>query len=156
MIARAAAAATGSTYQLPRGVVVTVDSDAVIVSRGPLEATVIPEGFAAPLPFAGVAGGWRISVQPVASGLLLPARAVVRGRRPGDRMRPRGFGGSRKLQDVYVDRKVPRRLRDSAPVVALGGDVFWTPFAAAAPYDGGTAYAIEACTVGDVGEGASS
>ena len=34
VLARAAAAATGSTFELPRGVVVTVDPDAVVVSIG--------------------------------------------------------------------------------------------------------------------------
>ena len=42
---------------------------------------------------------------------------VVRGRRPGDRMRPIGLGGTKKLQDLLVDRKVPRGERDRIPVV---------------------------------------
>jgi hypothetical protein len=39
--------------------------------------------------------------------------------------------GTKKVQDDYVDRKIPRRLRDAAPVIAVGGDVLWTPWAAA-------------------------
>jgi tRNA(Ile)-lysidine synthase len=42
---------------------------------------------------------------------------VVRGRRPGDRFQPLGSPGRRKLQDVLVDRKVPRELRDLVPIV---------------------------------------
>ena len=42
---------------------------------------------------------------------------VVRNRRPGDRMRPVGLGGSKKVQDILVDRKVPRAERDTIPVV---------------------------------------
>ncbi|MCX6537897.1 MAG: tRNA lysidine(34) synthetase TilS [Acidobacteria bacterium] len=46
----------------------------------------------------------------------------VRSRAPGDSVRPLGLGGRKKLQDVLVDRKVPRALRDRVPIVvdALG------------------------------------
>lgn len=51
---------------------------------------------------------------------------TVRNRRPGDRMRPLGAPGSRKLQDVFVDRKVPRRDRDRVPlVVDAAGRIIW-------------------------------
>jgi tRNA(Ile)-lysidine synthase len=42
---------------------------------------------------------------------------VVRNRRPGDRFRPVGLGGSKKLQDLFVDRKLPRTERDWVPLV---------------------------------------
>ena len=42
---------------------------------------------------------------------------TVRNRRPGDRMRPLGAPGHRKLQDLFVDRKIPRADRDRVPVV---------------------------------------
>jgi tRNA(Ile)-lysidine synthase len=41
----------------------------------------------------------------------------VRNRRPGDRFRPIGVGGRKKLQDFFVDRKVPRQRRDTVPLV---------------------------------------
>jgi tRNA(Ile)-lysidine synthetase-like protein len=41
----------------------------------------------------------------------------VRNRRPGDRFRPVGLGGRKKLQDFFVDRKVPRQRRDLVPLV---------------------------------------
>ena len=51
---------------------------------------------------------------------------VVRGRLPGDRLRPLGLGGSRKLQDLLVDRKVPRGARDCVPVVVdATGRIVW-------------------------------
>ncbi len=56
----------------------------------------------------------------------VPAPLVVRGRAAGDRMRPRGLGGSKKLQDLLVDRKVPRAERDRVPVVAdATGRIVW-------------------------------
>src|SRR6185436_15311891 len=41
----------------------------------------------------------------------------VRNRRPGDRFRPIGVGGRKKLQDYFVDRKVARQTRDHVPLV---------------------------------------
>lgn len=43
---------------------------------------------------------------------------VVRSRRPGDALRPLGMGGRKKLQDLFVDRKVPRSKRCVVPIVA--------------------------------------
>lgn len=42
---------------------------------------------------------------------------AVRNRRPGDRFRPVGLDGQKKLQDYFVDRKVARRQRDAVPLV---------------------------------------
>ena len=51
---------------------------------------------------------------------------TVRGRLPGDRLRPAGLGGSKSLQDLFVDRKVPRGERDRTPVVlAADGRILW-------------------------------
>jgi tRNA(Ile)-lysidine synthase len=56
----------------------------------------------------------------------VPAPFVVRGRSAGDRIRPRGLGGSKKLQDLLVDRKVPRAERDRVPVVEdATGRIVW-------------------------------
>lgn len=49
----------------------------------------------------------------------------VRNRRPGDRLRPTG-AGHRKLQDLFVDRKVPRQERDRVPIVTdAEGRIVW-------------------------------
>lgn len=53
-----------------------------------------------------------------------PADACLRTRREGDRMRPLGLGGEKKLQDIFVDAKVPRHLRDTWPLVAADA-VLW-------------------------------
>ena len=50
--------------------------------------------------------------------------AVLRTRRPGDRVRPLGCG-NKLLSDYFIDRKVDRPLRDAVPLVALGGRVLW-------------------------------
>jgi tRNA(Ile)-lysidine synthase len=48
---------------------------------------------------------------------------VMRARRPGDRMRPRGGRGSRKLSDLMIDAKIARPVRATLPVVTTAGDV---------------------------------
>jgi tRNA(Ile)-lysidine synthase len=45
--------------------------------------------------------------------------------RPGDRMRPLGMRGTRKISDLLVDEKVPRRTRTAVPVVRDGEHVVW-------------------------------
>jgi len=50
----------------------------------------------------------------------------VRSRRPGDRFQPAGMGGgSKKLQDYFVDEKVPRTKRISIPLLATEKHVVW-------------------------------
>jgi tRNA(Ile)-lysidine synthase len=50
----------------------------------------------------------------------------LRTRRPGDSIRPAGMGGrSKKLQDLFVDEKVPRRQRDRVPLLATDRQVLW-------------------------------
>jgi tRNA(Ile)-lysidine synthase len=50
---------------------------------------------------------------------------VVDSVRPGDRIRPLGMKGSRKVADVLTDAKVPRRRRAVTPVVRDGERVVW-------------------------------
>jgi tRNA(Ile)-lysidine synthase len=50
---------------------------------------------------------------------------VVRSWRDGDRIRPLGMEGTKTLQDLFTDRKVPRSLRHTLPVVAAGERVAW-------------------------------
>jgi tRNA(Ile)-lysidine synthase len=52
---------------------------------------------------------------------------TVRSRRPGDRLHPLGLDGTRKLQDIMVDRHVPRGERDRIPVVTNAEHVVWVP-----------------------------
>jgi tRNA(Ile)-lysidine synthase len=54
---------------------------------------------------------------------------VVRTRRPGDRL----AGRSKKVQDLFVDAKVPRDERDEWPVVVVGDEVVAVPGIAEAP-----------------------
>ena len=52
----------------------------------------------------------------------------VRARRPGDRMRPRGGRGSRKLSDLLIDAKIARDERARLPVLTTAdGVVLYVP-----------------------------
>jgi tRNA(Ile)-lysidine synthase len=68
------------------------------------------------------------------AGLALPLvagdRVTVRNRRPGDRIHPLGAAGSRKLKDLLIDRRVPRRERERLPLICLGDageTIAWVP-----------------------------
>lgn len=67
---------------------------------------------------------------------------IVRARRPGDRIRPRGLDGSKSLQDLFVDAKVPRRLREAHPVVCEGERIVWVPGLAVAEPEPAAATAV--------------
>jgi tRNA(Ile)-lysidine synthase len=54
------------------------------------------------------------------------APLAVRNRRTGDRFRPFGLDGQKKLQDFLVDRKVARAERDRVPLVVDENDrILW-------------------------------
>jgi tRNA(Ile)-lysidine synthase len=53
---------------------------------------------------------------------------TVRNRRPGDRIEPLGLNGSKKVQDMFVDAKIPRSARDEWPLLAdAEGTILWLP-----------------------------
>ena len=59
---------------------------------------------------------------------LKPGLELRLGRRsPGLRMRPAGGAGTRKLQDIMVDARVPREERDTWPLVFAGDRLAWVP-----------------------------
>ncbi len=51
---------------------------------------------------------------------------TLRNRRQGDWFCPAGMGGkSKKLQDYFVDEKMPRHQRDTVPILLSGDDILW-------------------------------
>jgi tRNA(Ile)-lysidine synthase len=71
-------------------------------------------------------------IEPAALGIAIVRSDLCRGplsvrnRRPGDRFRPVGLDGRKKLQDFFVDRKVARRDRDAVPLVVDAADrIVW-------------------------------
>lgn len=69
----------------------------------------------------------RVESQTTAYADWRGGRLSVRHWQPGDRFRPLGAPGTRKLQDIFVDRKIPEAERYSLPVVLLDSQILWTP-----------------------------
>ncbi len=51
----------------------------------------------------------------------------IRVRQSGDFIRPFGMKGRKLLQNYFVDRKVPREIRDRLPLLSLGQEILWVP-----------------------------
>lgn len=52
---------------------------------------------------------------------------IVRNFTYGDRIAPLGMTGTRKVQDLFVDRKTPRSRRAAWPMVVADGAIVWIP-----------------------------
>ncbi len=52
---------------------------------------------------------------------------IARNFLKGDRIHPIGMSGTRKVHDVFVDRKLPRARRERFPVVTLADEIAWLP-----------------------------
>ncbi|GIW39708.1 MAG: tRNA(Ile)-lysidine synthase [Candidatus Binatia bacterium] len=66
---------------------------------------------------------WEAVLDADGVGFPLEIRSFARG----ERVRPLNLGGSRKVSDVFVDRKVSRFLRSAWPVVAAAEGIVWIP-----------------------------
>ncbi len=58
---------------------------------------------------------------------LLGERLEIRCWQDGDRIRPLGLGGSKSLQDLFTDHRLPRSSRRRIPVFLSGPEVAWVP-----------------------------
>jgi tRNA(Ile)-lysidine synthase len=109
-----AGAMSAFRYRLPVPGEVELPEAGCVVSAEPVAAGHGPEALRA-------TAGNRASAVVAAPGPL-----AVRNRRPGDRFRPLGLDGEKKLQDFFVDRKVARRLRDGVPLIVDDSDrIVW-------------------------------
>lgn len=86
--------------------------------------------------FEGLRVAWRIE-----NGRALPKRkaaceffdadqvgneVTLRHWRAGDRFQPIGFGKAKKLQDIFVDEKIPRNRRHIVTLATVAsGEIFW-------------------------------
>jgi tRNA(Ile)-lysidine synthase len=76
----------------------------------------------------------------------VPYPLAVRSRRPGDRFRPFGSPGGRRLKSTLIDARVPRWERDRLPLVVAGDAVLWIAGlrrSALAPVTDGTRRVLE-------------
>lgn len=90
-----------------------------------------PDPVRLPVPGTARFGAWEVDArigeggEEVVSATALGPVVTVRAWREGDRMRPAGLGGTKTLQDLFTDGKVPRELRRALPVVEAGGEIAW-------------------------------
>ncbi len=68
---------------------------------------------------------------------------LLRNRLPGDRFRPKGMNGSKKLKDFFIDIKLPREMRDSVPLLCDAAGILWIAGIRTAERDDGKAEASE-------------
>jgi tRNA(Ile)-lysidine synthase len=106
------------------------------INVGENEPTEVPEAIELPVPGKVKFGEWLVSTgKDVTEGAVIGLVGewaivnglTVRGREEGDSIRPAGMDGNKSLQDLFVDNKVPERLRAAYPVVVSGDEVIWVP-----------------------------
>lgn len=51
----------------------------------------------------------------------------VRNFRPGDRFRPLGMAGHKKLKDLFIEKRLSRSRRRTLPLVLAGEEIVWIP-----------------------------
>lgn len=130
---------TGKSFELPGKFFAYVSYNTLIITD---KMYTIDKSGAFILPAQGRICLWpgeSIEVQDVARPAAFPgassteqyvcgdklAGAVVRARRPGDRIRLFGMQGRKKLKDYFIDQKIPRGMRGQIPLVAAGNEVLW-------------------------------
>ncbi len=140
---------TDARLDLPHGVEAVRRREGVELKRR--ERTETPREDAAPerrpgieipgtFPFEADFGAWRFSCEIEAfPSLPVPQKkytkwfdydkingtAVIRTRRSGDFIAVNAAGGRKKLSDYFTDQKVPSRLRDGIPLLAVGSEILW-------------------------------
>ena len=107
----------------------------VVVEYGTLRFTLageppVPDPVVLTVPGRARFGDWEVEAGAGTAGDVsvtgVTGPLTVRAWREGDRMRPNGLGGTKTLQDLFTDKKVPRELRRTLPVVVAGDDqIVW-------------------------------
>lgn len=143
----------GAQATLPGGLMLRVGYDVLIIAGEGADLPapdwpLLPAGASLPLSASGTVlpgDEWRLTLslydgprEGEAWGALLADRwaapfdadtlsgqLVLRTRRPGDRFRPMGIGGSKNLSEFQIDQKVPARLRDRLPLLVCDDQIAW-------------------------------
>ncbi len=128
-----------SRVSLPGGLVCSIGRQRITISRAGGKARErLPEATLT-VPGKTSWGSWTFKAREAKGALpkqidkleaYIAAAAVrgrlrVRSRRPGDRLRPLGMSGEKKVQDILIDAKVPVDERDEVPIVCDDEGVLW-------------------------------
>lgn len=85
--------------------------------------------------------GFELDAELVTAGARLPADLtealfdasclteplLVRNFRQGDRFKPLGVSGHKKLKDLFIENKIPLSIRATLPLVVMGQEILWIP-----------------------------
>ena len=55
----------------------------------------------------------------------ISGKLTIRNRRNGDKIKPLGLGGTKKVKDILIDSKVPLEKRNSVPVICDEEKILW-------------------------------
>ncbi len=136
---------SGKHTTLPHGVRVTIEPGSVRFERGaaPSGPTDTPDDIVLPGDGKFDLPGWDMTVsitttgrhdgspspssesEASLAGVSFPVR--VRPRQDGDRIVPFGMKGTKKLSDIMIDAKIPRRSRGAVPVFEDSEGIIWAP-----------------------------
>ena len=136
------ASGVGRKLGLPGGVMLEVGyGGSLSVGAPPAADGPQLEDELAALPEQGalaLAGGWSIVVARAPAGARDPGRwalrldaarldgpLLARRRRPGDRLSLGDSAGHKRVQDIFVDAKVPRALRAAWPLICTPAALVW-------------------------------
>ncbi len=127
---------SGSSKNLKAGLQLSIGYDTVRIAYHTKETPFVPEETARLLTYSSPYQNkhFRLEVtdsitKGVESVGLKPAKYYVRLRQSGDRIAPVGLQGSKKLQDIFVDKKIPREQRTYWPIIVNSrNEVVWVPF----------------------------
>ncbi len=132
----------GTTLTLPHGLVMDIGYGYCTISLGhaPAPLPTIPQEATLAIPGETVLPGWKVRARVQEDGpwqmeedpwtaILdldkLGDRLYVRARHSGDRFRPLGMAHEKRLQDFFVDAKIPRSWRDRVPLVVTPAQIAW-------------------------------
>lgn len=99
----------------PPGVVLTVPGDTPVPALGLIVRAELAESRPENVGPGSAVFDWEELSPPL----------FVRTRKEGDRFRPAGGAGGKKLKEFFIDIKVPRRQRDGVPVFTDSRGIIW-------------------------------
>ncbi len=109
----------GSTHRLSDGKIAEKEFENIVIY---LPQKLKTDPIKLPMRGEVIFGSYRIIVGD--EGMALPKyEYTVRTRKNGDRFSPEGMAGHKKIGDYFTDIKVPRRLRDTFPIITYNGVV---------------------------------
>jgi len=132
---------SGKRVQFPFGIEILKEHDLIVIRKRKGDETLFPRevSITGPGRFNLEPWGLTLSIEKIPAGsaskvnpdsacfssISFPIR--VRTRKAGDRMKPLGLNGSKKISDIFIDKKVGLSQRDGIPIFEDGKGIFWIP-----------------------------